>query len=136
MTDNGAGMDSLAKAVINLTGEVREMRGELKGVVDHKLAAAQRVEIRGETEIMIEKAIDGLARAMESARKADITVAKSEAQTYTDSKIEKLEGRLATQEDRDKKREHDIRTQFIGLGVVGIGGVVYALYNLLTRGGG
>lgn len=135
MTD-GAGLESLANAVIKLTGEVSEMRGEMRSFMDHKLAAEQRVEIRGETEDMIAKAILALSEAMTLARKADIAAMKAEALAYTDIKIKELEARLAAQEDRDKKREADIRTQFIGLGVVGIAGLAYAIFNLLTHGGG
>lgn len=135
MTD-GAGLESLANAVIKLTGEVSEMRGEMRSFMDHKLAAEQRVEIRGETEDMIAKAILALSEAMTMARKADIATMKAEALAYTDIKIKELEARLAAQEDRDKKREADIRTQFIGLGVVGIAGLAYAIFNLLTHGGG
>ncbi len=129
-------MQSLGAAIIRLTSEVSEMRGELKGFVNDKAHALQRVEIRSETEGMIEKAINSLAVTMEAAIKGAISAALREANGYTDAKVKELEARLAAQEDRDKKREADISRQTIGLGVVGIAGILYALYNLITHGGG
>lgn len=134
MADNGAGIDSLANAVIKLTGEVSEMRGEMRSFMDHKLAAEQRIDIRAETEEMIRVANTAQSKAEAADRRAEISQALAEAKAYADARDEKLEQRLSDQEDRDKKREADIRTQFIGIGVIGIGGLAYALYNLMTRG--
>jgi hypothetical protein len=137
---DGAGRDDqmqgLGAAIIKLTSEVSEMRGEMRSFMDHKLAAEQRVDIRAETEAMIEKAVDAAVTAMESARKADMSAVKAEAGQYTDMKIEKLEARLVAQEERDKKRETDIRIQFISLGVMATAGIVYALLGAMQRGGG
>jgi uncharacterized alpha-E superfamily protein len=136
VADGAGGMDKLAQAVIDLRGDLNEMRGEMRSFMDHKLAAEQRVEIRLETETTIEKAVEAATRVILATCAAQVAGVKDEMKTLTDTKIEKLEARLAAQEDRDKKRENDIRTQFIGLGVVGIAGLAYALFNLLTRGGG
>lgn len=137
MTD-GAGIENvlatMGKEIIKLTEQVGEMRGDIKGLVNHQLAAEQRVEIRAETEGMIDKATLALAKAEAAERKAERAEILSEAKTYTDGEVADLRLQLAAQEDRDKKRETDIRTQFIGLGVVGIAGIAYALWNLASGG--
>lgn len=122
----GAGLESLANAVIKLTGEVSEMRGEMRSFMDHKLAAEQRVEIRGETEEMIEKAVAVSAAVQMSGRKADIEAAETRGRAYADSKIEKLEARLAAQEERDSKREAQMRQQQIAMGSMVVVIIVYA----------
>lgn len=135
MADNGAGLDSIAAEVIKLTGEVREMRGELKGLVDHKLAAAQRVEIRAETERMIARDVAALGKEVESARQADRAEVLAEAMEYTDRRIEKLEKALSDRQAREEKVSSDVRRTMAMSASVGIAGILYALYNLLKSGG-
>lgn len=124
---DGAGIESLANAVIKLTGEVSEMRGEMRSFMDHKLAAEQRVEIRAETEAMIEKSVEALSREVMGSRGTAVSEAKSELRAYTDSKIKELEARFAAQEERDGKREAQIRQQQIAMGGMVLVIIVYAV---------
>ena len=125
-----ARLETLAAAVMKQTEQVAEMRGTMKSFIDFELAAKQRLEIRVETEGMIQQSTEALSRELLGSRGAVVSEAKNELRSYTDTKVRELELRLAAQEDRDKKRETDIRTQFIGLGVVGIAGIAYALWNV------
>lgn len=127
---DGAGqtdMQSLRNAVMALTGEVREMRGELKSYVNNDAHARQRVEIRAETESMIGKEVAAHRREQASERKADIEAAEARGRAYADAKIEKLELRLAAQEERDSKREGDMQRQQIALAGMAIIVVGYTL---------
>lgn len=134
MAENGQGVESLASAVIKLTGEVSEMRGEMRSFLDHKLAAEQRIDIRAETEEMVGRAIGFASRAEAGDRTAAISQALADAKTYADMRDERLERRLLDQEERDKKRESDIRLQFIGVAAMAFAGLAYAIYSILVRG--
>jgi hypothetical protein len=118
------------------TDEIAEMRGTMKSFIDFELAAKQRLEIRVETEALIEKAVNQAMRTIIADCRADIAQMRSEVTSYADAKVRELETRLVAQEDRDKKRETDIRIQFIGLGVVATAGVAYALLSAMQRIGG
>jgi hypothetical protein len=118
------------------TDEIAEMRGTMKSFIDFELAAKQRLEIRVETEALIEKAVNQAMRTIIADCRADIAQMRSEVTSYADAKVRELETRLVAQEDRDKKRETDIRIQFIGLGVVATAGVAYALLTAMQRIGG
>jgi hypothetical protein len=118
------------------TDEIAEMRGTMKSFIDFELAAKQRLEIRVETEALIEKAVNQAVRTITADRTAEIGKMRAEVMAYADSKVRELENRLAAQEERDKKREADISRQTIALGVVGAAGILYALYNMIIHGGG
>ena len=97
MAENGQGVESLASAVIKLTGEVSEMRGEMRSFLDNKLAAEQRIDIRAETEEMVGRAIGFASRAEAGDRTAAISQALADAKTYADMRDERLERRLLDQ---------------------------------------
>lgn len=116
------------------TEQVAEMRGTMNQFINFELAAKQRLEIRVETEGMIEKADAFAARAEASDRAAAISQVLQDARAYADARDERLEKRLLDQEERDKKREGDIRLQFIGVAVMAFAGLAYAIYSILVRG--
>lgn len=131
---DGAGqtdMQSLRNAVMSLTGEVREMRGELKSYVNNDAHARQRVEMRAEAEAMISKEVAAHRREQVSERKAEIEAAEARGRAYADSKIEKLELRLAAQEERDSKREADIQRQQIALAGMAAVAVIYLVVQVI-----
>ena len=136
MADGAEGLEALRAAIMKQTDEIAEMRGTMKSFIDFELAAKQRLEIRVETEALIEKAVNQAMRTIIADCRADIAQMRSEVTSYADAKVRELETRLVAQEDRDKKRETDIRIQFIGLGVVATAGVAYALLTAMQRIGG
>lgn len=136
MADGAEGLEALRAAIMKQTDEIAEMRGTMKSFIDFELAAKQRLEIRVETEALIEKAVNQAMRTIIADCRADIAQMRSEVTSYADAKVRELETRLVAQEDRDKKRETDIRIQFIGLGVVATAGVAYALLSAMQRIGG
>ena len=131
MADGAEGIDSLANAVIKLTGEVSEMRGEMRSFMDHKLAAEQRVEIRAETESMIEKAVQRAADTIASQRATEVEKSEGRARAYADAKIRELEARLAVQEERDSKREGQMQRQQIAMGGMVVVILAYAVIQAL-----
>jgi LPS O-antigen subunit length determinant protein (WzzB/FepE family) len=138
MADGAGGvearLETLASAVMKQTEQVAEMRGTMKSFIDFELAAKQRLEIRVETEGMIDKSLSELVRLVASERVGIISETTSEVKEYTDVKMRELESRLHAQEERDKKRENDIRIQFIGVAVMASAGLAYAIYSILVRG--
>ena len=136
MADGAEGLEALRAAIMKQTDEIAEMRGTMKSFIDFELAAKQRLEIRVETEALIEKAVNQAMRTIAADRSSEIGKMRAEVMAYADAKVREMEARLAAQEDRDKKRETDIRIQFIGLGVVATAGVAYALLTAMQRIGG
>ena len=136
MADGAEGLEALRAAIMKQTDEIAEMRGTMKSFIDFELAAKQRLEIRVETEALIEKAVNQATRTIAADRSSEIGKMRAEVMAYADAKVREMEARLAAQEDRDKKRETDIRIQFIGLGVVATAGVAYALLTAMQRIGG
>ena len=134
-TEAGAADRHIYDALLKISNDLSFVKGQLEGLVDHKRAAEDRVEIRAETEDMIERMLSSALIQSAAVRKSEIGEATAAHKEYTDGRIVALETRLAAQEERDKKREHDIRLQFIGIGVIGMAGLAYALFNMAKEAG-
>lgn len=135
MADTDAVDRHIYDALLKISQDLSFVKGQIEGFVDHKLVAKQRLEIRVEMEAMLERNARAVIEQTSAVRHTEIGDAKTSAKDYTDGKIKELEARLAAQEERDKKRETDIRAQFVGLGVVGLAGLAYALFNMAKEAG-
>jgi hypothetical protein len=131
---DGAGLERLGTEIIKLTGEVREMRGELKGFVDNKAHALQRVQVREETDRLIREAINALAEKTATARALEDQKTLEAARHYTDEQVAALVEELAAREDRDRRLEARVRASIWGVIGVGTMGVAFALYELFRSG--
>lgn len=134
MADGAGGIESLASAVIKLTGEVSEMRGELKSFVNDKAHAEQRVQVRRETEQMIRESVHALEEKVAGAFALEDKNTLEAARKYTDEQVAALVEELAHREERDRRLESRVRASIWGVIGVGTTGVAFALYQFLSGG--
>ncbi len=134
MADGAGGIESLASAVIKLTGEVSEMRGELKSFVNDKAHAEQRVQVRRETEQMIRESAHALEEKVAGAFALEDKNTLEAARKYTDEQVAALVEELAHREERDRRLESRVRASIWGVIGVGTTGVAFALYQMMTGG--
>jgi len=140
VTETGAGIESrlqtLADAVMKQTEKVAEMRGTMTSFIDFELAAKQRLEIRVETEALIKENTRVLEEKAAATRALEDQKTLQAANKYTDEQVAALVEELAHREDRDRRLEARVRASIWGVIGVGTMGVAFALYEMLSRGGG
>lgn len=140
MSDGGGGIESrletLAAAVMKQTEKVAEMRGTMKSFIDFELAAKQRLEIRVENEALIKENNRVLEEKAAATRALEDQKTLQAANKYTDEQVTALVEELAHREDRDRHLEARVRASIWGVIGVGTMGVAFALYEMLSRGGG
>lgn len=127
---DGEGKD-VYDVLMKLSNQVSRVETKVDGLVSHERMAEvinlSRTEWRGD----IRAALEANANTMRTERRAEMSELEARIKSDTERRVADLEKRAMEREARDERIEARVRLTFIGVGVVGISGIAYALWNLM-----
>lgn len=129
-----SGAEDTNKIMIELIQKVSRVETLLEGIVDHQFFARERNDIRRETHHIVADSQRQQEETLSARMDVKISTVKDESEEYTDSQIKELRAELSDRQAREEKVAGDVRRTFALSATVGLAGIAYALYNLLTHG--
>lgn len=131
---DGAGKD-VSAVLMELIAQTSRIEAKVDGLVSHERMNEVVNMSRAEWRNDIKAALEDQSREMRSERRAEMAELEAKVNANTERRTADLEKRMLEREARDEKIANQVRLTFIGVAAVGVSGIAYALYNLLTHGG-